>query len=132
MEPVVRVADIDHLVLIVADAERSLRFYCEKLGCAPYRVDRWRSGEIRFPSARVNEHLILDLFEGSRGETNLDHFCLLVEPTDFAALRADPEITIVRDLGERSGAQGDGNSLYVNDPDGNVVELRYYGPVIAR
>jgi len=49
-----RVVGLDHVVLNVADVERSLAFYCGELGLAPERVDEWRRGEILFPSVRVD------------------------------------------------------------------------------
>ncbi|MFI0791923.1 VOC family protein [Micromonospora rubida] len=50
----VRVTGFDHLVLTVADVERSLAFYCGTLGLEPVRVDRWRAGEAPFPSVRID------------------------------------------------------------------------------
>jgi hypothetical protein len=57
---------------------------------------------------------------------NVDHFCLVVEPTDLDAVRASGEFDVVEGPVQRWGARGEATSLYVRDPDGNVVELRYY------
>lgn len=120
------VVGLDHLVLSVADVERSLGFYCGVLGLAPVRVEEWRRGEVPFPSVRVSEGTIIDLAAGPRTGTNLDHFCLVIEPTDLAALAAGGTLEVVSGPGTRFGARGDGTSLYIRDPDGNTVELRYY------
>ena len=59
---------------------------------------------------------------------NVNHFCLVVAPTDFDALAASGEVEVVDGPGTRFGARGDATSLYIRDPDGNTVELRYYRP----
>jgi catechol 2,3-dioxygenase-like lactoylglutathione lyase family enzyme len=121
-----RVLACDHLVLDVADVERSLAFYLDELGLAPVRVDEWRRGDAPFPSARVSEHTIIDFVHAPRTGENMNHFCLVVEPTDFDALATSGRFTVVDGPGSRFGARGNGTSLYVLDPDGNTVELRYY------
>ena len=122
----IKVVDVDHVVLNVADVERSLAFYCGELGLAPVRVEEWRRGEVPFPSARVTAATIIDVFATSRTGVNADHFCLVVAPIDLDALAASGRFTVVDGPGRRFGARGDGTSLYVHDPDGNTVELRYY------
>ncbi len=124
----VRVIGLDHLVLRTRDVERSLAFYCDRLGLEPERVEEWRRGEVLFPSVRVDATTIIDLFAGERDGTNLDHVCLVVEPTDLQALAESLEPgregnAVVDGL---YGAQGYASSIYVHDPDGNVVELRSY------
>jgi catechol 2,3-dioxygenase-like lactoylglutathione lyase family enzyme len=121
------VTGLDHLVLNVADVERSLAFYCGELGLAPVRVDEWRRGDAPFPSARVDAHTILDLLAVARTGENADHLCLVVEPTDLDAVKASGRFEVVDGPATRFGARGNGTSLYVKDPDGNTVELRYYG-----
>jgi catechol 2,3-dioxygenase-like lactoylglutathione lyase family enzyme len=122
----IKVVDVDHVVLNVADVERSLAFYCGELDLAPVRVDEWRRGEAPFPSARVTAATIIDLFATARTGVNADHLCLVVEPMDLDALAASGRFTVVDGPGRRFGARGEGTSLYVLDPDGNTVELRYY------
>jgi len=121
-----RVVGVDHVVLKVADVEKSLGFYQETLGLEPVRLDEWRRGEVPFPSVRVDDSFIIDLFPGAPTGANLDHFCLVVEPTDLDALAASGRFEVVNGPGRRFGARGDGLSLYVKDPDGNTVELRCY------
>ena len=121
-----RVTGLDHVVLNVADVERSLAFYCGQLGLKGVRVEEWRRGEAPFPSARVDGGTILDLFQLPRTGENANHFCLVVEPADFEAVKASGAFEVVDGPGRRFGARGDGTSLYVRDPDGNTVELRYY------
>jgi catechol 2,3-dioxygenase-like lactoylglutathione lyase family enzyme len=127
MQPTtVTVTDIDHLVLECADVEATLGWYQERLGLAPVRVDEWRAGTVPFPSVRVNDHTIIDLIAGAPTSGRLDHFCLVVAPTDLDEVAASGEFEVVEGPTTRFGARGMGTSLYVRDPDGTVVELRYY------
>ena len=121
-----RVVGLDHVVLNVADVERSLAFYCDELGLVPERVDEWRRGEIFFPSVRVDATTIIDLLAAPRTGENADHVCLVVEPVDLERVKASGRFEVVDGPATRFGARGDGTSLYVKDPDGNTVELRYY------
>jgi catechol 2,3-dioxygenase-like lactoylglutathione lyase family enzyme len=122
----IRVTALDHVVLNVADVERSLRFYVEDLGLEPIHVEEWRNGERFFPSVRVSPDSIIDLLAAPRTGENADHVCLVVEPMDFDALVAGGRFEIVDGPATRFGARGDGTSVYFRDPDGNLVELRYY------
>ena len=124
----VRVIGFDHLVLNVEDVERALGFYCGPLGLEPVRVDEWRAGKAPFPSVRVSPDTIIDLVQRDRGESNVDHFCLVVEPLDWQQVVDAGGFTVVDGPGRRFGARGHAESLYVLDPDGNTVELRWYPP----
>jgi catechol 2,3-dioxygenase-like lactoylglutathione lyase family enzyme len=125
-ESEVRVTAFDHVVLNVADVERSLAFYTGELGLEPVHVDEWRRGERFFPSVRVDAGTIIDLIGLPRSGENLDHFCLVVEPMDFDALKSGGRFDVADGPATRFGARGDGTSLYIRDPDHNLVELRYY------
>ena len=121
-----RVTAFDHLVLNVADVERALDFYGGRLGLAPERVDEWRNGAAPFPSVRVSEGTVIDLVHGPRGESNVDHLCLVVEPLDWQQVMDSGEFTVLEGPVRRWGARGWATSVYVRDPDGNTVELRWY------
>jgi catechol 2,3-dioxygenase-like lactoylglutathione lyase family enzyme len=124
-----RITGLDHIVLVCADVEASIAFYCEELGLERVRLDEWRRGEVPFPSVRISPTVIIDLFGGTHhGHTqhgrNLDHVCLTFEGATLDELAARfPD-------GRRGtalfGAQGYADSLYITDPDGNTVELRSY------
>jgi catechol 2,3-dioxygenase-like lactoylglutathione lyase family enzyme len=122
----IKAVGLDHIVINVADVERSLAWYCEELGLEGLRVDEWRRGEVPFPSLRVDDTTIIDLLEIDRTGQNVDHLCLVVEPTDLEALKESGRFDVLSGPARRFGAQGDGLSIYVRDPDGNMVELRYY------
>ncbi len=125
----VRVVAFDHLVVRCTDVERTLSWFIECLGLTPDRVDAWRQGEVPFPSVRVNADTIIDLIasrETSVDDGRLDHICLVVEALDLAALAASGDFDVLEGPVRRSGARGEGTSLYVRDPDGLVVELRHY------
>jgi len=129
----IAVPGFDHIVLRVRDKPRMLAFYCGVLGLA---VDRDRP-EIGLTHVRAGGQLIdLVTLDGPLGAAggappgpegrNLDHFALQVRPFDVKAIRAHLAahgVTVV-DEGRRYGAQGDGHSLYVRDPEGNTVELK--------
>ena len=134
-QPLVKITEMDHIVLRVKDVEASMKFYVEVLGLQPERVDQWRAGEVRFPSARLNADTIIDFFAsdqetiGREGVKNQDHYCMVIEKTDMEELKDKFEamgVDIQAGPGKRWGSHGDGISLYIYDPDNNVVELRHY------
>ena len=122
--PVVKVVGLDHVVINTTNAEALLAFYCDELGLEPVRVDEWRKGEVLFPSVRVDPQTIIDLFPAERTGQNLHHFCLVVEPTDLDAVAA--RFPGAQRADGLFGARGFASSVYIHDPDGNTVELRFY------
>ncbi|GAA5006221.1 VOC family protein [Kitasatospora paranensis] len=124
--PLLRVKAFDHLVLNVEDVERALDFYLGRLGLEPVRVTEWRAGEAPFPSVRVTAETIIDLVARDRGASNVDHICLTVEPLDWQEVVDSGLFTVLEGPVRRYGARGSAISLYVQDPDGNTVELRWY------
>jgi catechol 2,3-dioxygenase-like lactoylglutathione lyase family enzyme len=120
----VKVVGFDHVVINTSDTDALLAFYCDELGLEPVRVDEWRRGEVLFPSARVNAQTIIDFFPAERTGENMNHICLVIEPEDLDSIAARfPDAQRADGL---FGAQGFASSVYLKDPDGNTVELRYY------
>ncbi len=124
---------IDHVVLRVRDVAAMQRFYCEVLGCTVEKLQP----AIGLTQLRAGRSLI-DLVDvaGSLGRDggaapgregrNMDHLCLRIEPFDGAAIAAHLRAGGVSpgDVVSRYGAEGEGPSLYIDDPEGNVVELK--------
>lgn len=128
-----RIRQIDHIVLRIRDLAAMQRFYLDVLGCT---VER-RQDEIGLVQLRAGQSLIdLVPVDGTLGRAggaapgregrNLDHFCLRVEPFDEAAIRAHLAAFGVNagPAGPRYGAEGLGPSVYLEDPEGNTVELK--------
>jgi glyoxylase I family protein len=129
----IAVQGFDHIVLRVRDKDRMLGFYREVLGLC---VDRDRP-ELGLTHVRAGAQMIdLVTLDGPLGKLggegpgaegrNLDHFALQVRPFDEAAIRAHlaaHSVEVVED-GQRYGADGEGFSLYIRDPEGNTVELK--------
>jgi glyoxylase I family protein len=128
-----RLRQLDHVVLRVRDVDAMRRFYCDVLGCTPEK-DQPAIGLFQL---RAGDSLI-DLVdvEGKLGRMggappgtearNMDHFCLAVEGCDEAAIVTHLQARGARvgDIGMRYGAEGEGPSIYVSDPEGNIVELK--------
>jgi len=130
---VIRIREIDHVVLRVVDLDRALAFYRDVLGCPLER----RQDDIGLVQLRAGRSLIdlvpIDGVLGRAGGAaagaegrNVDHFCVRVEPFDEAAIRAHLHAHAVEagEVARRFGAEGEGPSLYIQDPDGNVIELK--------
>lgn len=127
------VQGIDHVVLRVCDVESMIRFYQDVLGCA---VER-RKDDLGLIQLRAGRSLI-DLVDvngelGQKGGAapgtearNMDHLCLRIDPFDEAQIRAHLRAHGVEagELATRYGAEGVGPSLYIQDPEGNTVELK--------
>jgi catechol 2,3-dioxygenase-like lactoylglutathione lyase family enzyme len=123
------VCGLDHIVLRVADPERSLDWYTGKLGLRPLRVEEYRTGKAPFPSVEVVPGLIIDLDpRAERTGENLAHFCIEIAALDLQALAASGAFEKTAGPYRRWGARGEADLIYVSDPDGNVLELRHYGP----
>lgn len=112
---------IDHVVLRVGDIDVMRRFYCEVLG-ATHVVYRPQYG---MSHLRIGNAMI-DLVKGKRDGVNMDHLCLRVEPFDQDAIVAHLEKhnVGVGKIATRFGAEGNGISIYLTDPEGNTVELK--------
>lgn len=118
----IKLRGLDHVVLRVKDVDRMRRFYCDVLGAEHVA---WRP-KFRMSHLRVGASLI-DLVEGDPGAgRNMDHLCLRVEPFDQAAIVAHLEKhgVAVGEIARRYGAEGNGVSIYLTDPEGNAVELK--------
>jgi glyoxylase I family protein len=132
--PPFTVQRIDHIVLRVADLERSVDFYVRVLGLTVVR----RRDDLGLVHLRTGASMI-DLVSlqgelGSRGGRgagaegrNVDHVCLRVEPYDERTILdfvAANGIALVGRAVSNFGAEGDGPSVYFADPDGNLIELK--------
>ena len=124
----VRVVGHDHVVFCVADPERSLAWYRDKLGLAAEREAEWRAGEVPFLSIRIDAATVIDLFVADRTGTNVDHVSMQVaDDVDLHAVAESGEFDVVSGPSWIWGSQGHGWGLYVRDPDGNTIELKHYG-----
>lgn len=129
----IAIQGFDHIVLRVADKPRMLAFYCGVLGLA-FDKEQEKLGLTHIRAGRQLIDLItLDGVLGQLGGAgpgeegrNLDHFALQVRPFDAAAIRAHLAANGVEivDEGPRYGADGEGLSFYIRDPEGNTVELK--------
>ena len=127
MSPV-NVTGLDHLVLDVADVERSAAWYTEHLGLELLRMDEWRRGEVFFPSLRLDDTTIIDLLAKEPSGENMNHFAVVVEDVDLQAVIDSGEFELAGPdhPSDLYGARGQGLGIYVKDPDGHTVELRTY------
>ena len=133
------ITGLDHVVLRVRDLGRAQEFYCTVLGCT---VELYRR-KLGLLQLRAGDALIdLVPVDGTLGRAggappakegrNMDHFCLRVAPFDAAAIIAYLRAHGIEpgEVKERYGAEGSGPSIYIFDPDGNMVELK--GPATSR
>jgi glyoxylase I family protein len=127
------IRQLDHIVLRVRDVDAMIRFYTDVLGCTVDKVqDTLGLYQLRAGSSLI-DLITIDGKLGRMGGAapgaegrNLDHFCLRIEPFDGPSLRqwlsgkgAEPGEVV-----QRYGAQGEGPSIYLTDPEGNVIELK--------
>lgn len=125
----IRVSGLDHVVIKVSDVQRSLAFFQNVLGLRLERIFE----ELGVWQVRCGANLI-DLQTLKPGESlppaesrGIDHFCIDVDgevDATMAALEV-ADVTVVRKPVEVYGARGFGTSIYIADPDGYVVELKF-------
>jgi glyoxylase I family protein len=129
MDLPLKVAELDHLVLRCGDQARMLDFYTRVLGLKEER----RVPQIELIQLRAGASMI-DLVPAAEPRIdsgrNVDHFCLGIDTADIGAvinyLRAN-SVEVISEPATRYGARGLGTSIYVRDPEGNIVELKQLG-----
>ncbi|MGB8910485.1 MAG: VOC family protein [Candidatus Cybelea sp.] len=130
----IKINSLDHIVLNVSDAQRSLAFYAGILGLRPERTDEFRSGRVPFPSVRIDAGTIVDFLDPVHRDPtlpsrNLNHIALALgnAPSEISEFLNERNVPIVREMTGNFGAQGDtAHSFHVFDPDGNLLELQSY------
>lgn len=116
----------DHLVLISPDPEGLVAWYSDHLGLEVLRLEEWRRQQVPFVSLRVSDTFLIDVMQGDRTGTNVDHLALTVTGVDVDELAASGRFEVEMGPADLYGAQGIGRGLYTRDPDGNRIELRTY------
>lgn len=136
----INIIAIDHLVLRTTRLDEMLAFYRDLLGCP---VERKLDPEIGLVQLRAGAGLIdlvpVDSELGRQGGgppvqdgRNLEHFCLRITPVEEERLLEHLASAGIEASGfsERYGADGFGRSTYINDPEGNIVELKLVAPPV--
>ena len=129
---------MDHIVLNVEDDEKMIAFYSKVLMFTPERLEEYRTGDVPFPSVRLNSDTVIDLFPKKlwqqsaqirQGPENLNHFCFAISKgtwENFLERLQANNVEIEDGPVSRWGAHGTGTSIYFRDPEGNLIEARYY------
>ncbi len=125
---------LDHIVLRTGHVDEMIGFYCDVLGC---NVERRLGDELGLIQLRAGNSLIdLVSLDGSLGKQggrgpeaegrNVAHFCLSIDPFDEDAMRShlDAHGVAATPTAMLYGAEGVGPSIYIEDPEGNTVELK--------
>ena len=136
----IEIIGLDHIVLRTANLGLMLRFYQETLGCPIERETTFGLTQLRAGNALI-DLVEVDSNLGRLGgdaptnkDNNMDHFCLQIkaasEQSIIDYLNHQPAFGqglgdgLNEGFAERYGATGLGRSIYIQDPDGNTVELR--------
>ena len=126
------IVGLDHLVVNTKDVETAVEFYRDVLGLEILRLEEFREGKVGFVSARISAETIIDIRPDTSGDKptpNLDHYCLVLGPTDMEVLHAELKgrgIRVEEAVRPAWGAQGYGQQFKIWDPDDNKIELRCY------
>lgn len=123
---------LDHVVIRCADVDAMKRFYCDVLACTvekeqpEFGLTQLRAGASMIDLLAVGGKLDRPDSGAPGAGRNMDHFCLRIEDYDVDALAAELRACGARvgERGRRYGADGYGQSLYLFDPEGNMVELK--------
>lgn len=133
----IRIINADHTNWRVRDIEASLRFYRDLLGLEPFGLEEYERGERSLVSLRVTQTFILHLrvdpaFEpadSNRPTGGYDHLALVADEPDVETLTKklqEAGLEIENSGTGVTGARGEGDAVYVRDPDGYLIELKLY------
>lgn len=134
---------LDHVVLWVEDPNRALEFYRSVLGLEPVRLDEFLAKKVMYATVRISDGTVIDLFPraavptiekipGAKGTAGhlTNHVCIAMTRAEYDALAdrlAKNGTPIGHQMENQFGARGIApKAFYFKDPDGNVIEARYY------
>ena len=124
-----RIESIDHLVLTVADIETTIDFYTRVLGMESVEFGEGRRA-LKFGNQKINLHeAAKEIAPHARiPEPGSADLCLLTTSSidDVITILENSEITIELGPVQRTGAMGAIDSVYIRDPDGNLLEISNY------
>ncbi len=130
----IKIAELDHVVLRCTDQKRMLDFYTGILGMREER----RIEQIGLIQLRAGQSMV-DLVPApgaiEEKSRNVDHLCLGIEAEDMgeiARMLKENGIEVMGEPAPRYGARGMGLSVYIRDPEGNVIELKQMPRQAAR
>ncbi|HXN85763.1 MAG TPA: VOC family protein [Candidatus Binataceae bacterium] len=130
MHSPIKIAEIDHVVFRCRDQKKMLAFYTDIIGLTEERrIDQ--IGLIQLRSGRSMIDLVPADVVSDEKSRNVDHVCLGIEAADLSAIAGYLRENAVEVIGEpaiRYGARGMGLSIYLRDPEGNVIELKQMPP----
>ena len=128
-----KIAGADHTNWRVRDLDASLNFYRDVLGLEPFGLEEYHRGERPLVSLRITEDFILHLTPDPEFERvptgGYDHLALVVEgakPDELAERLRKRGVEVERQFESIIGARGEGPALYLRDPDGYRIELKFY------
>ncbi|HEY5624526.1 MAG TPA: VOC family protein [Gammaproteobacteria bacterium] len=125
----IRITKLDHVVVRARDLEKLVAFYCDVLGCSLERRSKTVEGLVHLRAGTSFIDIMragADYDPPTGGRGNMDHLCIQIEPfrqDEMAEYLARNGVG-PGDFGRRFGADGDGISVYIRDPEGNEVELK--------
>ena len=129
----VRVASLDHLVLTVQDIPRAIKFYVEVLGMQEVTFGDNRKA-LAYGQQKINLHKFGEEFEPKAasplpGSADL---CFVIDDPleEFIGHLNENNIEILQGPVARTGALGVIKSIYIRDPDKNLIELSTYFPCL--
>jgi len=126
MEAPVKIAEIDHVVFRCRDQKKMLDFYTRLMGLVEERRLE-QIGLIQLRAGRGMIDLVPSPAAVDEKSENVDHVCLGIEAADMNAVARNLRacgVAIIEGPVMRYGAHGDGLSIYIHDPEGNVIELK--------
>jgi catechol 2,3-dioxygenase-like lactoylglutathione lyase family enzyme len=128
-----KVVGADHINFRVKDLDASLGFYRDVLGLEPFGLQEYRRDERPIVSLRVTDQFILHLAPNSEFERGsiggFDHLALVIEdaePDELAEHLRKTGVGVEQQLDRITGARSEGPGLYIRDPDGYRIKLKFY------
>ena len=115
------ISHIDHIVLTVADIERSVAFYARVLGMQAVSFGNGRRA-LQFGQQKINLQT-LGMEPRTHAAVGAGDVCLI---TDWPTARVLARLAAEGGPVMKSGAQGPIESVYFNDPDGHLIEVSRY------